>query len=76
MHQTEGKTVGLLDIEQSKCPQWGPSLRGDMSIDFYFRNQSQMKRFVTHRFKMDQIQEAMNSLDTSGTETMKVIMEW
>ena len=45
-------------------------------IDFYIRNQSKVKRFVTHRFKMDQIQEAMNLMDTSGTETMKVIMEW
>ena len=35
-----------------------------------------VKRFVTHRFRMDQIQEALNLLDTSGIETMKVIVEW
>lgn len=45
-------------------------------IDFYWRNQSNVKRLVTHRFRMDQIEEAMNLMDTSGTEVMKVIMEW
>ena len=45
-------------------------------IDFYSRNQNTLKRLVTHRFRMDQIEDAMNLMDTSGTEAMKVIMEW
>jgi L-gulonate 5-dehydrogenase len=46
------------------------------AIDFICRNQSNVKRLVTHRFKFDRIEEAMNLIDTAGSQTMKVIMEW
>lgn len=45
-------------------------------IDFLCRNQNKVKRFVTHRFGMDRVEEAMSLLDTSGSEAMKVIMKW
>jgi threonine dehydrogenase-like Zn-dependent dehydrogenase len=31
---------------------------------------------VTHRFKMDEIEKAMNFIDAQGSQTMKVMMEW
>jgi threonine dehydrogenase-like Zn-dependent dehydrogenase len=45
-------------------------------IDFYCRNFGNLKRLVTHRFKMDEIEKAMNFIDAHGSQTMKVMMEW
>ncbi|MBW2056618.1 MAG: alcohol dehydrogenase catalytic domain-containing protein [Deltaproteobacteria bacterium] len=45
-------------------------------VEFYGKNQDKVRRLVTHRFKMDRIEEAMRLADTSGSDTMKVIMEW
>ncbi len=45
-------------------------------VGFYSRNLDKVRRLVTHRFKMQEIAQAMHLIDTSGAETMKVIMEW
>jgi threonine dehydrogenase-like Zn-dependent dehydrogenase len=45
-------------------------------IQFYFRNLDRVKRLVTHRFRMEEIEGAMAFIDTSGSQTMKVIMGW
>ncbi len=45
-------------------------------IGFYCRNLGRLKRLVSHRFKMDEIEKAMNFIDVQGAQTMKVIMEW
>lgn len=45
-------------------------------IDFYCRNLEKLKRLVTHRFNMKEIEKAMNFIDTYSGQTMKVIMEW
>jgi threonine dehydrogenase-like Zn-dependent dehydrogenase len=45
-------------------------------VDFYCRNLEKLKRLVTHRFKMKEIEEAMNFIDAYRAQTLKVIMEW
>jgi threonine dehydrogenase-like Zn-dependent dehydrogenase len=45
-------------------------------IDFFCKNLDKIRHFVTHRFKMQEIETAMHLIDTSGAQTMKVIMEW
>jgi threonine dehydrogenase-like Zn-dependent dehydrogenase len=45
-------------------------------IDFYCRNLEKLKRLVTHRFRMEEIEKAMQFIDASGAQTMKVILEW
>ena len=76
----------------SQSPQWRPDFflkkeldflgaRNSCSIfpdviHFYQRNLDKLKRLVTHRFKMDEIEKAMNFIDAHGAQTMKVIMEW
>jgi len=76
----------------SQSPQWGPDsflkkeleLLGSRNshdifpkvIDFYCRNLEKLKRLVTHRFKMEEIERAMKFIDTRGAQTMKVMMEW
>jgi threonine dehydrogenase-like Zn-dependent dehydrogenase len=34
------------------------------------------KKLVSHRFTMNEIEKAMDFIDTEGNKTMKVIMEW
>jgi threonine dehydrogenase-like Zn-dependent dehydrogenase len=76
----------------SEPPQWRPDsflkkeldLLGSRNscgifpdvIDFCCRNLDKIKRFVTHRFKMEEIEKAMDLMDTLSMQTMKVIMEW
>ena len=76
----------------SQSPQWRPDfflkkeldLMGSRNscgifsevIGFYFRNLGSLKRLVTHRFKMDEFERAMNFIDAQDAQTMKVIMEW
>lgn len=76
----------------SQSPQWRPDvfLKKELDlmgarnscgifpdvIDFYCRNLGKLKRLVTHRFKMEEIEKAMNFIDAQGAQTMKVIMEW
>jgi L-gulonate 5-dehydrogenase len=76
----------------SQSPQWRPDffLKKELDlvgsrnscgifpdvIDFYCRNLGKLKRLVTHRFKMDEIEKAMNFIDTCGAQTMKVMMGW
>jgi L-gulonate 5-dehydrogenase len=76
----------------SEPPQWRPDsflkkeldLLGSRNscgifpdvIDFYCRNLDKIKRFVTHRFKMEEIEKAMDLMDTLSMQTIKVIMEW
>ena len=45
-------------------------------IDFYCRNLVKVKKLVSHRFTMNEIEKAMDFIDTEGNKTMKVIMEW
>ncbi len=45
-------------------------------VDFYCRNLAKVKRLVTHRFKMKEIEKAMNLIDAQSLQTMKVILEW
>ena len=76
----------------SESPRWEPQrlLRKELDllgsrnsrgifpdvIRFYCRNLDKVKQLVTHRFKMDQIEEAMQFLDRSSTQAMKVVLEW
>ena len=76
----------------SQSPQWRPDLflkkeldlMGSRNscgifpdvIDFYCRNLEKLKRLVTHRFRMEEIEKAMQFIDASGAQTMKVILEW
>ena len=46
------------------------------AVDFYSRNTERLKRIVTHRFRMNDIEKAMNFIHDHGAETMKVIMDW
>ena len=74
----------------SESPQWGPDLflkkeldflgsRNSCGIfpdviDFYHKNQTKLRRMVTHRFRVDEIEKAMNLIDAYGAEVMKVIV--
>jgi L-gulonate 5-dehydrogenase len=76
----------------SQSPQWRPDLflkkeldllgsRNSCGIfpevvDFYCRNLERLRRLVTHRFKMEEIETAMRLMSARDAQTMKVIMEW
>jgi len=76
----------------SQSPQWRPDffLKKELdllgsrnscgifpdAIDFYCRNLEKLKRLVTHRFKMEEIETAMHLMSARDAQTMKVIMEW
>jgi len=45
-------------------------------IDFYQKNQTKLGRMVTHRFRVDEIEKAMNLIDAHGAEVMKVIVNF
>jgi 2-desacetyl-2-hydroxyethyl bacteriochlorophyllide A dehydrogenase len=76
----------------TQSPQWRPDfflkkeldLMGSRNscgiftevVDFYCRNLAKVKRLVTHRFKMKEIEKAMNLIDGYSVQTMKVILEW
>jgi len=45
-------------------------------IQFYFKNLDRVKRLVTHRFRMEEVERAMAFIDTAGSQTMKVILGW
>jgi len=45
-------------------------------IEFYQRNLEPLKRLVTHRFSMMDIEEAMNLMDEHPDEVMKIIVQW
>ncbi len=76
----------------SEVPQWRPDLflkkelefLGSRNshdvfpqvIEFFQRNQDPLRRLVTHRFGMTDIEEALTLLDGHPDEAVKIIVEW
>ena len=76
----------------SDPPQWRPDLflRKELDfmgsrnshdlfpevIEFFQRNQGPLRRLVTHRFPMTDIEEAMTLMDGHPDQVMKIIVQW